>query len=213
MPNTTDENNEEKNANQNMLSFDEFINKLKPTLTDAADIAEKTKVTATAATISSCIPEKNLDLSSDQDLTVAIMHLVGIEEHLFFTGAKTAKSTYYDLIKEVRDIRKVLLRKLVNEYEGEIWCISKHLLAASYRLIEVGCKVLDQEGRKNEAYDFFNQAYNLYSLFWGIKLKLISTKDLTKIDDQSLNKCDTENKGILAKLKDIVRRAIDCCIE
>ena len=32
------------------------------------------------------------DLSSDQDLSIAIMNLISIEEHLFFSGAKTGKS-------------------------------------------------------------------------------------------------------------------------
>ena len=38
-----------------------------------------------------------MDLSSDQDLSIAIMNLVSIEEHFFFTGAKTGKPEYYDL--------------------------------------------------------------------------------------------------------------------
>jgi len=32
-----------------------------------------------------------LDLSSDQDLSIAIMNLISIEEHLFFTSQKTGK--------------------------------------------------------------------------------------------------------------------------
>ena len=40
------------------------------------------------------------DLSSDQDLSIAIMNLISIEEHLVFSGAKTGKTSYYDLIKE-----------------------------------------------------------------------------------------------------------------
>ena len=32
------------------------------------------------------------DLSSDQDLTIGIMNLISIEEHLMFSGAKTGKS-------------------------------------------------------------------------------------------------------------------------
>ena len=37
------------------------------------------------------------DLSSDQDLTIAIMNLISIEEHLVFSGAKTGKNSFYDL--------------------------------------------------------------------------------------------------------------------
>ena len=81
--------------------------------------------------------EEKMDLSSDQDLSIAIMNLVSIEEHFFFTGAKTGKNSYYDLINEVREMRKELLKKIIKEYEGEIWCISKHLLAcASWKLAQ-----------------------------------------------------------------------------
>ena len=110
--------------------------------------------------------DNKLDLSSDQDLSIAIMNLVSIEEHFFFTGAKTGKPEYYDLLNEVREMRKSLLKKIIKDYEGEVWCISKHLLAASYRLMEVGTKA---QGRNNkeEAKEMFQKSYDLYSLFWG----------------------------------------------
>jgi len=156
--------------------------------------------------------EEKMDLSSDQDLTIAIMNLVGIEEHFFFSGAKTGKTEYFDLINEVREMRKELLKKIIKEYEGEVWCISKHLLAASYRLMEVGTKALSR-GRKEEAYDMFRKAYDLYSLFWGLNMKLIVPADVQKIDDEAVNKHDTEKKGFMGKLGALVKKAVDCCIE
>jgi hypothetical protein len=109
-------------------------------------------------------------------------------------------------------MRKELLKKIIKEYEGEVWCISKHLLAASMRLMEVGTKQLGM-GKKDEAYDLFNKAYNLYSLFWGLNMKLIKTGDIKKIDDGALNKHDKEKKGFMGKLGELVRKVIDCCIE
>jgi len=156
--------------------------------------------------------QEKMDLSSDQDLSIAIMNLVGIEEHLFFSGAKTGKNEYYNLINEVREMRKDLLKKIIKEYEGEVWCISKHLLAASYRLMEVGTKQLSR-GQKEDAYELFNKAYELYSLFWGLNMKIISPGDVKKIDDQSLDKHDREKKGFAGKLGELVRKAINCCIE
>lgn len=152
------------------------------------------------------------DLSSDQDLSIAVMNLISIEEHFFFTGAKLGKTEYYDLILDVREMRKELLQKLIKEYEGEVWCISKHLLSASMRLMEVGTKQLSM-GNKQEAYELFDKAYHLYSLFWGINMKLIATSDIKKIDDQAMDKHDTEKKGFGAKLGEMVRKAVDCCIE
>ena len=121
--------------------------------------------------------DHKLDLSSDQDLSIAIMNLVSIEEHFFFTGAKTGNPKYYDLLSEVREMRKTLLKKIIKEYEGEIWCISKHLLAASYRLMDVGTKA-QGKGEKNEASEMFQKAYDLYSMYWGLNMKLIDLGDV-----------------------------------
>ncbi len=173
------------------------------------------------------------DLSSDQDLSIAIMNLISIEEHLVFSGAKTKKTKYYDLIVDVREMRKQLLQKIIKQYEGEEWCICKHLLAASMRLIEVGTKQLGM-GRKQDAYDLFEKSFDLYSLFWGINMNLIDTSHLKKIPEDALMKEDidaaeqtdtisteegttppnTKSKGgIMGALGSIVQKVIDCCIE
>lgn len=163
--------------------------------------------------------QNKMDLSSEEDLSIAIMNLVGMEEHFFFTGAKTGKSEYYGLLAEVRSMRVELLKKIVKEPEGEVWCISKHLLAASMRLMEVGTKA-QSAGRKEEAQDLFQKAYDLYAMFWGINLKIINTDDIKKIDENALNKHDEEKNGLpvgrqgfMGKLRAIVQKVIDCCIE
>lgn len=156
--------------------------------------------------------DNKLDLSSDQDLSIAVMNLISIEEHFFFSGAKTGNTDYYDMIKDIREMRKELMQKLIKEYEGEVWCISKHLLAASMRLMEVGTKEMGR-GRKEDAYELFTKAYNLYSLFWGLNMKLINTGDIKKIDDEALNKHDEEKAGFMGKLGNLVKKAINCCLE
>ncbi len=156
--------------------------------------------------------EHKLDLSSGEDLSIAIMNLVSLEEHFFFTGVKTGKDKHYDLLLKVREIRKELLKKIVKEAEGEIWCISKHLLAASMRLIEVGTKYYNQ-GEKKGAQDLFSKAYDLYSLFWGINLKLIDIGEVKKINNNQLNVHDKQKDGLMKKLNDLVQELIDCCEE
>lgn len=173
------------------------------------------------------------DLSSDQDLTIAIMNLISIEEHLVFSGAKTGKNSFYDLVQEVRELRKNLMLQIIPSYEGEVWCISKHLLSASMRLMEVGTKQQSM-GHKEKAYELFNQAYDLYCLFWGLNMNLVDTKDISwKVD--SLEEVQKEvaslthkempaqkgnsvvsapaATGVFGKLKAVVRKAVDCCIE
>lgn len=156
--------------------------------------------------------QEKMDLSSDQDLSIAIMNLVSIEEHFFFTGAKLDKPEYYDLLQEARKMRGELLKKIVKDPEGEQWCISKHLLAASMRLMEVGTKQ-HKMGNKEEANGLFQKAYDLYSLFWGLNMKLVGINNVKKIDEQAVNKHDTEKRGFMGKLGELVKKAIDCCIE
>jgi len=155
-----------------------------------------------------------LDLSSDEDLSVAIMNLISIEEHFFFSGAKTGNEKYFDLLNQTRQIRKELLARLVKDVEpgSETWCISKHLLAASMRLIEVGTKYY-QEGKKEEAKNLFSKAYDLWSLFWGLNLKLIDIGEVKKVEENQLNFHDEEKSGVFGKLKEIVKKIVDCCIE
>ena len=178
------------------------------------------------------------DLSSDQDLSIAIMNLISIEEHLVFSGAKTGKTSYYDLIKDIRETRKNLLQKIIPSYEGEVWCMSKHLLATSMRLMEVGTKQ-QSLGKDEEAYKMFNAAYDMYCLFWGLNMGMMETKDLKWIEpDVEEMKKITEKaakampeveiketvvasapvhqevaEGALAKMKRFVKKAVDCCIE
>jgi len=115
---------------------------------------EEQKVDKLLKKVEKFTKEHELDLSSDEDLSIAIVNLVSIEEHLFFTGEKTKKEKYFDLLQEVREMRKELLKKIIKDYEGKVWCISKHLLAASMRLIEVGTKELNK-GNKKEAKNLF----------------------------------------------------------
>ncbi len=168
------------------------------------------------------------DLSSDQDLTIAIMNLISIEEHLVFSGAKTGKNSFYDLVQNIREMRKTLMQKVIPAYEGEVWCISKHLLASSMRLMEVGTKQ-QSLGHKEEAYKLFNQAYELYCLFWCLNMNMLNVADVKWIEDKtedmkklsekidanisSTPEISEEKAGTLSKMKAFVRKAVDCCIE
>jgi len=59
----------------------------------------------------------------------------------------------------------------------------------------------------------FQKAYDLYSLFWGLNLKLLNVSDVKKIDDNQLNVHDEKKTGFFGKLGDLVKKIIDCCIE
>ena len=59
----------------------------------------------------------------------------------------------------------------------------------------------------------FGKAYQLYSLFWGLNMKLIAVGDVKRIDETAVNRHDTEKQGFMGKLGALVKKAIDCCIE
>ena len=145
---------------------------------------------------------RGVDLSTEEDLSIAVMNLISLEEHFFFYGAKTGKGEYYDMLREVREMRKVLLARMIDKTEAESWCISKHLLATTMRLMEVGTK-LESDGKKEDAKQMFTFAYKIYNLFFGLRLKIISMAEV---------------KGTLEKEKpmtydEIMSKLVDCCKE
>ncbi|MEI6479464.1 MAG: hypothetical protein WCO21_01375 [bacterium] len=153
-----------------------------------------------------------VDLSMEEDLSIAIMNLISLEEHFFFTAEKTKKDEYFDLLAETREIRKSLLKRMMDVNEGETWCISKHLLAASMRLMEVGTK-FNGEGKKEDAKDMFDKAYHVYSMFWALRLKLVDLGNVKKINDDQVNVHDAEGTKKPWAVEDIVAKLVNCCDE
>jgi len=144
--------------------------------------------------------KKDADLSTAEDLSIAVMNLISLEEHFFFTGVKTGKDGYFDTAQEVRSVRKELLARLMPHHEGESWCVAKHLLATTMRLIEVGNK-LRSEDKKGEAHRMFERAYQVYTIFWALKLSLIQGKEVQEAARQS------------GTLEELVAKLADCCDE
>ena len=143
-----------------------------------------------------------VDLSTEEDLALAVMNLLSLEEHFYFTGAKTENADYYRLMNEARNIRKELMARMINKHEGETWCVSKHLLATTMRLIEVGSK-LNADGKTADAQKIFANAYKVFSLFWSLRLKLMSVADLKY---RAASEKPWTLQGIMSKL-------VDCCDE
>jgi hypothetical protein len=100
------------------------------------------------------------------------------------------------------------------------------------RLMEYGTK-LQTMGKRDDAIDIFHKSYELYTLFWGLNLNLIDAGEIRKISENALNKHDSVKEiapasskehgaakkddpikpGFMGKLGDLVKKAIDCCIE
>lgn len=164
-----------------------------------------------------------LDLSRDEDLSIGLMNLISLEEHLFFTHEKTGSDDPLEILSEIRKIRTEAMKELVENTDGEEWCISKHLLAASMRFRETGDKMLDRDREKAE--QFYDQAFSLYSMFWAINLNApdkgelkqetenIKEKDVESRENVDLSNADSGNSPMLSQAKDLVKKAMDCCKE
>ena len=111
-----------------------------------------------------------LDLSSDQDLTIALMNLAVLERNFGLSG---------ELMDVVSDIRQDLMKKIVAP-SSDKWEVTKYLLAESMQLMVDGNRALDA-GKNKDAYALYNRSYELYSLFWGINMGLISVSDAEKL--------------------------------
>lgn len=103
-----------------------------------------------------------LDLSSDQDLTIALMNLIAIDGKL----------------QTVTNIQNNLLGRIVKN--KDLLAVSERLLGKSIQLIEEGMKILEN-GQNADAYIKFDQAYEVYSLFWGVNMGMIEGKDVLDI--------------------------------
>jgi hypothetical protein len=184
------------------------------------------------------LKEKVVDLSTDEDLALAVMNLISMEEHLYFTAEKTDKDEYFDLLNHVREIRKKMMERLVGKPEGELWCFIKHTLSATIRLIEVGTK-LQNQNKKDEAKEVFDLAYELFNIFWGIKLNIIPMDkfvfEMDKFEfgtDQYGDKINKNphisvsdpqksvgpqesvpNQSKSAWLKNLIEKIVNCCTE
>ncbi|MCJ7428796.1 MAG: hypothetical protein MUP66_00220 [Candidatus Nanohaloarchaeota archaeon QJJ-5] len=174
----------------------------------------------------------DLDLSRDEDLSIGIMNLISLEEHLFFTHEKTDDPEYLEMLSEVREMRARSMEEIVNDTEGEEWCISKHLLSAAMRFKETADKMLD-EGR-DDAERFYDRAFSLYAMFWAINYDIDGengiiehtdavhdqdeqvslTKDTEEVGDQIRGTDQGTGKGSwLENAKSVVKRAVNCCKE
>ena len=100
-----------------------------------------------------------LDLSADQDLTIALMNMVAIEK----------QSSSPQLVQMVQEMRTNLMRPLLNNsvYEGDVWDASENMLNSAVLHMDAGLRALES-GEKETAYAAFDSAYEAWVVFMGI---------------------------------------------
>lgn len=105
------------------------------------------------------------DLSSDQDLTIGLMNLIAIENI-------APDSQVSEMVVE---IRKKLMTRVVQD--TKLMDESYKMLARAMQLINDGMRELPDAGR---AYKYFDSAYVMYSMFWGLNMGFIEIEDIYK---------------------------------
>ena len=134
------------------------------------------------------------------------MNIVSLEEHSFFSYIKTKDDKFLEILEICRELRKRLLAKIVKkDDDSERWCMSKHLLASSMRMYEVGNRYL-HEKKMDEAKQSYEDAAELYALFWKLNLRDRSVESLPK---NSINYNIQEKKSIFSGIK----KLLECCKE
>ncbi len=90
------------------------------------------------------------------------------------------------------------------------------------RLFEVGTKAL-AAGDATQAYELFDESYALYCIFWGLNmgmlggdgadLKYVKKSQKKPVKAAPAEMPDVPAAGGMAKLKNWVKNAVNCCIE
>lgn len=158
--------------------------------------------------VQALLRQRGPDLSMEEDLALAVMNLVSLEEHAFFTAAKTGKQKYLTLLEEARTLRGELMARMLDRTEGESWCMAKHILAATMRLIEVGTK-LQRSGQHDVAEKTFRQAYALFGKFWELRL----ARHVAEVSSRRTAESPKDDDAAPWTADKILEELVDCCNE
>jgi hypothetical protein len=111
---------------------------------------------------------EKIALSVDLELFWAASNLLQAEEHILQSlpeSPKEACAGLCELLGEIRRIRVALMKALgFSNPSGEVWCLTKHLISAAYRLMEASEKVALHYGDLERARDFAEKASRLKEL-------------------------------------------------
>jgi len=117
------------------------------------------------------IPEEvkqKIALSIEEELFWAIANLIQVEEHLLQTLYESPEALIYEIgqmISKVRSMRVKLMKQIgISNPLGETWCAAKHLISATYRLMEAGEKCLTHYNDVTNAKKYTDMARQIEEL-------------------------------------------------
>lgn len=169
--------------------------------------------------------KSNGDINSLEDRLWAIANTVSIEEHAISSYLRTNDVMFLNIAKEFREIRKsqmeYILGKEITEHPAEIWCMTKHALAAAMRYSEVASRYTEGDLEHcRMCLEDSKKCVNLLLMLIGIAQNKETTKLYKDISEESnlethINQQqnvgeNTQSIGFFSRLKTAV---LSCCKE
>ena len=118
-----------------------------------------------------------LDLSADQDLSIALMNLLILERQSSAFGCPALYDSVYAMRRNL--MTSILKDKAIND-------VAARLLLVAMLDMDAGVRLL-QDGDNAGAYKLFDSSYESYSMFWGINMGMVDKK----VAEEILNKENT----------------------
>ena len=104
------------------------------------------------------------DVESESDLFFAVANLACAEEHLARCAMKLGDKRYSATRRLVRGVRSEAMKALLGDVKAESWCVAKHLLISTVRLMEVAAREDDDSAGK-----WLLMARNAEANFWLVR--------------------------------------------
>jgi len=101
--------------------------------------------------------EDGKDVGHIQDWMFAVQHLISAEHHLIESYAITNQKIFLEANEKIRKKRSKLMFEVVPKKEGQIYCITKHLLGASQGLKELANRLVE-EGNLELSKEYFKDS-------------------------------------------------------
>lgn len=104
----------------------------------------------------------DVDIKADQ--LWVVMNLIECELHAHGSFITTKKVMWLDLKNKCRKLRTKYMAEIERATEDQQHCFNKHILSASFRLMEVGDKHLSS-GDEEKARDCYSDSGELLEIF------------------------------------------------
>lgn len=93
--------------------------------------------------------DKTGDINSLEDRLWALANTVSIEEHSISSYLRTHDEKFLEVAYKFRDIRRTHMQRILGEgiaeHPAEIWCMTKHSLAAAMRYTEAASRYFKED--------------------------------------------------------------------